>query len=757
MAPVKLPPGFRFHPTDVELVTYYLKRKVNGRAIEYDVVVEVDLYKCEPWDLPDKSLIGGSDPEWYFFSARDKKYANGSRTNRATEAGYWKATGKDRAVKTGSRTVGMKKTLVFYKGRAPHGERTDWIMHEYRLEDDGSGKVKLQDAFVLCRVFKKNGFGPNNPENTSTSLDVKDEVGATTTEDGPISDERQLVSESEVVPFSADSLTKEEGFRHSEVKDHKIVVDDNPAFGVPSNSFNPKEGSENDIRMFYDILFNDPNQSLDAFTTVNGSTFQLERLDTMLETEGSVSPITAAQDFALWLEAPVSLGEPNATASVSANQVDISDYYSPEEAEMLDELYRSTLQSKAQHVGESSLESKYLVQKSTIPKTISEDMYEFSEVDDYMFKDVLSSLLEQKTFDEGQVVNPNPLNESEEVSEEDLLEEMFQLIKQSRKEGQESQVQRTQFQGEGATVGLEDAYFDVLESSNVDEWMHGDSWNEASTSGLELIDAVEPTTGRLENWLNEMVVSPSDLNSFTEELPDLPNSGLSMPTLHSSFQGQGKIERQSGTKNAGSFLADITSTTSHMSNSPDSISKSSKPVSWFSELLDSVPVLPASAAEFPQNIRNRKPSFESKDWLTTNSGQSSTSMQTSFESKDWLTTNSGQSSTSMQTLSAWSACFKAVSFRCSCEFMSRVWRSSALEGSNKQTSMPKDETAQSVNTPVHDIAVRRKCSKKDRCFGRRGNGCFSLMFFLGALSALCWFLLLHMLWRLKSHMGSVLI
>ncbi|XP_057433984.1 NAC domain-containing protein 54-like isoform X2 [Lotus japonicus] len=159
MAPVSLPPGFRFHPTDEELVSYYLKRKINGRNIELEIIPEVDLYKCEPWDLPGKSLLPGKDLEWYFFSPRDRKYPNGSRTNRATKSGYWKATGKDRKVHSQSRAIGMKKTLVYYRGRAPHGSRTGWVMHEYRLDErecETATASGLQDAYALCRVFKKS-------------------------------------------------------------------------------------------------------------------------------------------------------------------------------------------------------------------------------------------------------------------------------------------------------------------------------------------------------------------------------------------------------------------------------------------------------------------------------------------------------------------------------------------------------------------------------------------------------------------------
>ncbi|XP_020548879.1 NAC domain-containing protein 78 isoform X2 [Sesamum indicum] len=160
-----LAPGFRFHPTDEELVRYYLRRKVCGKGFRFDAISEIDIYKAEPWDLPSFSRLKTRDLEWYFFSVLDKKYGNGARTNRATEKGYWKTTGKDRAVYHKAQIVGMKKTLVYHSGRAPKGQRTNWVMHEYRLADLELEKAGIvQDAFVLCRVFQKSGSGPKNGE-----------------------------------------------------------------------------------------------------------------------------------------------------------------------------------------------------------------------------------------------------------------------------------------------------------------------------------------------------------------------------------------------------------------------------------------------------------------------------------------------------------------------------------------------------------------------------------------------------------------
>jgi hypothetical protein len=157
----ELPPGFRFHPTDEELIVYYLCNQATSQPCPASIIPEVDIYKFDPWELPDKSDFG--ENEWYFFSPRERKYPNGVRPNRATVSGYWKATGTDKSIFSGSKHIGVKKALVFYKGRPPKGIKTDWIMHEYRLIGSRKqanrqiGSMRLDD-WVLCRIYKKKNM-----------------------------------------------------------------------------------------------------------------------------------------------------------------------------------------------------------------------------------------------------------------------------------------------------------------------------------------------------------------------------------------------------------------------------------------------------------------------------------------------------------------------------------------------------------------------------------------------------------------------
>ncbi|KAJ9164065.1 hypothetical protein P3X46_023680 [Hevea brasiliensis] len=181
-----VPPGFRFHPTDEELVDYYLRKKVNSRRIDLDVIKDVDLYKIEPWDLQEICRIGTEDQnEWYFFSHKDKKYPTGTRTNRATAAGFWKATGRDKAIYSKHDLIGMRKTLVFYKGRAPNGQKSDWIMHEYRLETDENGTAHQEEGWVVCRVFKKRITTVRKASEHESSSWYDDQVSFMHEEDSP--------------------------------------------------------------------------------------------------------------------------------------------------------------------------------------------------------------------------------------------------------------------------------------------------------------------------------------------------------------------------------------------------------------------------------------------------------------------------------------------------------------------------------------------------------------------------------------------
>ncbi|GLT27839.1 hypothetical protein SLA2020_028100 [Shorea laevis] len=181
-------PGFRFHPTDEELVGFYLKRKIQQRPLLIELIKQLDIYKYDPWDLPKLATTG--EKEWYFYCPRDRKYRNSVRPNRVTEAGFWKATGTDRPIYSSesSKCIGLKKSLVFYKGRAAKGVKTDWMMHEFRfpsLADSVTTKrfmdktIPANDSWAICRIFKKtnssaqrafsHSFVSPLPETSSTS------------------------------------------------------------------------------------------------------------------------------------------------------------------------------------------------------------------------------------------------------------------------------------------------------------------------------------------------------------------------------------------------------------------------------------------------------------------------------------------------------------------------------------------------------------------------------------------------------------
>nr|WLO57467.1 NAC transcription factor 8 [Rheum palmatum] len=238
-----LPLGFRFRPTDVELIDHYLRLKINGNEKDVSVIREVDVCKIEPWDLPDLSVIQTTDQEWFYFCPRDRKSLNSQRSNRATSKGYWKATGKDRRIvsrKMG--LIGMKKTLVFYMGRAPKGKRTHWIIHEYRSTlQELDGTQPGQGAFVLCRLFNKQDDKKQADDFDGSNCDEGETIACSPTATNTTS---PGLLQFDATPIHQSPVSCDKSIKHPGKTDNKV--------GQVSDSLVPAQSHSNSFNAFYE-------------------------------------------------------------------------------------------------------------------------------------------------------------------------------------------------------------------------------------------------------------------------------------------------------------------------------------------------------------------------------------------------------------------------------------------------------------------------------------------------------------------------
>ncbi|XP_019199158.1 PREDICTED: NAC domain-containing protein 90 [Ipomoea nil] len=161
----EISPGFRFYPTEEELVSFYLHTKLEGNRRDIDrVIPALNIYDLEPWHLPRLSgeLCAGDMEQWFFFVPRQEREARGGRPCRTTATGYWKATGSPSYVySSGNKVIGVKKSMVFYNGKAPCGRKTKWKMNEYRAIEEvvmpTSTVPKLRHEMSLCRIYVISG------------------------------------------------------------------------------------------------------------------------------------------------------------------------------------------------------------------------------------------------------------------------------------------------------------------------------------------------------------------------------------------------------------------------------------------------------------------------------------------------------------------------------------------------------------------------------------------------------------------------
>jgi len=106
-------------------------------------------------------LCHGDPEEWFFFIRRQESEARGGRPKRLTSSGYWKATGSPSPVysSNSNRSIGEKRTMVFYEGRAPRGRKTEWKMNEFKAMEEeaeasysNGGHPRVQTIYYILYI-----------------------------------------------------------------------------------------------------------------------------------------------------------------------------------------------------------------------------------------------------------------------------------------------------------------------------------------------------------------------------------------------------------------------------------------------------------------------------------------------------------------------------------------------------------------------------------------------------------------------------
>ncbi|WCJ35869.1 NAC-domain protein 101 [Euphorbia peplus] len=145
----EFPVGYKFVPTEEELLTHYLMNKALFKPLPAQVIPDIDASIF--FQQPPKNLVRYSkgEREWYFFTQLGRGGDEKEMKIQKFEdgIGFWKAIGQEEAIYNADGNIfGFKFHFIYYSGTLQNPKKTHWKLDKFRLP--------IHQEWILLRLTR---------------------------------------------------------------------------------------------------------------------------------------------------------------------------------------------------------------------------------------------------------------------------------------------------------------------------------------------------------------------------------------------------------------------------------------------------------------------------------------------------------------------------------------------------------------------------------------------------------------------------
>ncbi|XP_022715890.1 protein CUP-SHAPED COTYLEDON 2-like [Durio zibethinus] len=157
-----LPVGYRFVPTDEELVSHYLINRVFCKPVPASVFQEINA--SELYSQPPKSSVqfSSGEREWFFFIHKDGNFDDEQHKTLfrmvGDGLGFWRSNGEKPLFDTSGNVVAFKIHLTYFSGCLSKAKKTHWRMDEYRLPIQFYTLHNSKEEWALGRLTRGRDY-----------------------------------------------------------------------------------------------------------------------------------------------------------------------------------------------------------------------------------------------------------------------------------------------------------------------------------------------------------------------------------------------------------------------------------------------------------------------------------------------------------------------------------------------------------------------------------------------------------------------